>query len=149
MHKSFELNSFIYLEYNLSFFYHLYNIKIFPSIYFWTKNWFLSIGENTISYNTPFNYTLLFLVFVCAKKVQLFISSRKSWRNMSVKSTYQQLWHNIGYQKEIISTKLMLEMKICQAIDNIHLVTHIIYTIYCIIVFPSLLHDSMQHLEQI
>ena len=38
------------------------------------------------------------------------------------KPNNQKLKHNVGYLQEIISTELVFEIKICQAMDHIHIV---------------------------
>ena len=43
----------------------------------------------------------------------------------------------------------MLEMDICQAMDNIHIITQNIYMIFFIMVYPYLSHDSLPNIEQI
>ena len=53
-----------------------------------------------------------------------------------------------GSSQENLSYESMLDKEICQAIDTIHLLTSITYTIVCIVFFPSLLHYSITHIEK-
>ena len=79
--------------------------------------------------------------------LEVFLPKKLVNENYCQKSTYQQLKHNGGSCQENISTESILDMDICQKMYHDHLFPSIIYARFFVLVIPSLLQDSIPHIN--
>ena len=103
---------------------------------------------NCFQYSFVTIHYFLFIIINATAVQILFLWEEVQRKNACQKSTSQQLWHNGKSRQDIISSESMLDMEIFQEGYHIHIIPSLLYMISFIVVFPSLLNNSMPHFDK-
>ena len=135
----------IYLGHIILFLYNIYSIKNILWIFTSEQNIYFSLLKKPqwLSIILCNHLFILFHNIFCnsSPDIQNWEEAQKEYYCKTY--IYQQLKYNVGSHRESLSTELFLEIEICQEMDHTHILPQIIYMRFCIVVFPSILYDSL------